>query len=163
MPSKRTATVARTLQVGGCLIEHVPFIIFNDEQQPFDELPQQERGGIGLPVQFALRSLRWDSTGAGTTDLWPPFAKRFAAQLATARRETRRVGGVGQTIEVESLIAPSLPVRLGGKAITLKPAEVHLAKTDGASLRDYGRAGMDLLAQSSRVTVDFRQMRLVLE
>ena len=196
--------VARALQVGGCLIEHVPFMIFSDDQQPFDELPQQERGGIGLPVQFALRSLRWDSngafefaaanippgpanlyfdglmpctrlgfgeaelnvqldTGAGTTDLWPPFAKRFAAQLANARRETRRVGGVGQNIEVESLIAPSLLVRLGGKAIMLKPAEVHLAKTDGASLRDYGRAGMDLLAQSSRVTIDFRQMRLVLE
>lgn len=196
--------VARTLQVGGCLIEHVPFMIFSDDQQPFDELPQQERGGIGLPVQLALRSLRWDSsgafefaaantpsgpanlyfdglmpctrlgfgeaelnvqldTGAETSDLWPPFAKRFAAQLADARRETRRVGGVGQTIEVESLIAPSLAVRLGGKAITLKPAEVHLGKTDGASLRDYGRAGMDLLAQASRVTVDFRQGCLILE
>lgn len=157
-----------------------------------------------MPVQFALRSLRWDSsgafefaatnapsgpanlyfdglipctrlgfgdaelnvqldTGAETTDLWPPFAKRFAAQLADARRETRRVGGVGQTIEVESLIAPSLAVRLGGKALTLKPAEVHLGKTDGASLRDYGRAGMDLLQQASQVTVDFRQGYLILE
>lgn len=199
--------IARTLAIGGCLIEHVPFMIFGDDQQPFDELPQQERGGIGLPVQLALGSLRWDSagnfdlaaretppgpnspptlyfeglmpctrlgfgdaelnaqldTGAETTDLWPPFAKRFAAQLTNAKRETRRVGGVGQNVNVESLIAPSLPVRLGGKALTLKPAEIHLAKTDGGSLRDYGRIGMDLLNQSTRVTIDFRQMRLILE
>ncbi|MBK7931480.1 MAG: retropepsin-like domain-containing protein [Bryobacterales bacterium] len=55
--------IARTLAIGGCLIEHVPFMIFGDDQQPFDELPQQERGGIALPVQLALGSLRWDSTG----------------------------------------------------------------------------------------------------
>lgn len=200
--------IARTLHIGDCLIEHVPFMIFGDDQQPFDKLPQQERGGIGLPVQLALGSLRWDSsgnfdfasprttpappnsppnlyfdglmpctrlgfhdaelnaqldTGATTTDLWPPFAKRFSAQLTHAKRETRRVGGVGQNINVESLIAPSLPVRLGGKPLTLKPAEIHLDKTDGASLRDYGRIGMDLLNQSTRITIDFRQMRLILD
>jgi len=196
--------MAREIDVGGIPISHVPFLVFGDDQQPFNEMEQEERGGIGLPVQLALRSMRWTSkgefelafvgaqvgepnlcfdglmpvtklgvegeevlvqldTGATTTDLWPPFAKRFAGAIKAGKREKRRVGGVGQNIEVESIVVDQLPVRMGGKALTLKPAEIHMEKTDGASLRYYGRVGMDLLRQSERVSIDFRTMQLTLE
>lgn len=194
---------AREVDVGGNRIANVPFLIFGDGQQPFNEMTQEERGGIGLPVQMALGSISWTKdeieigaleaprgepslcfdglmpvtklemageevpvqldTGAETTDLWPPFAKRFAGAVAGGRREKRRVGGVGQNVEVESIVVERLPVRLGGKAVTLEPAEVHVEKTDGASLRYYGRVGMDLMRQARRVSVDFRTMRVALD
>lgn len=193
--------VAREMDVGGNKIAHVPFLIFGDNQQPFNEMTQEERGGIGLPVQFALRSMRWTAgefefgsdgsrggeanlcfdglfpvtklgvgdaevlvqvdSGAGTTDLWPPFAKRFASVVKGGRREKRRLGGVGQNIDVESIVVDELAVRLGGKAVTLRPAEIHMEKTDGASLRYFGRVGMDLMNQGN-VTIDFRAMQLIM-
>lgn len=195
--------VAREVDVGGNRIAHVPFLIFGDHQQPFNEMTPEERGGIGLPVQIALRSMAWRAdeiefgvtelpagernlcfdglmpvtklgvsgeevlvqldTGATTTDLWPPFAKRFASAVEGGKREKRRVGGVGQNVDVESIIVEQLPVRLGGKALTLKPAEVHVEKTDGASGRYFGRVGMDLLRQGARVSIDFQAMRLAIE
>ena len=196
--------VARAVEVGGVRIEHVPFLVFGDGQQPFNELKQEERGGLGLPVQLALKSMRWTSrelefgvtsggsdgepnlcfdglmpvtkltsggeevlvqldTGAETTDLWPPFAKRFPTAVQSGKREKRRVGGVGQNVNVEAIVVDSLPVRVGGKDVKLRPAEIHLEKTDAASDRYFGRVGMDALAQAGRVTVDFRAMRLSME
>ena len=194
--------VAREVNVGGNRIAHVPFLIFGDDQQPFHEMTQEERGGIGLPVQMALRSMAWSGdelefgftgvgagernlcfdglmpvtklgvggaevlvqldTGATTTDLWPPFAKRFAGVVAGGKREKRRVGGVGQNVDVESIVVEQLPVRVGGKAVVLRPAEVHVETTDGASGRYFGRVGMDLLRQGERVAIDFAAMRLEL-
>jgi hypothetical protein len=195
--------IARRLEIGGCSLEQVPFLVFRDDQQPFNELAQDERGAIGLPVQLALGGFRWKpegelelgfpaaggepnlcfdglapvvecgygdaahlpvqlDTGAVTTDLWPPFAKRFRAVTVGRERSRHRISGVGQDVDVDAMVVDRLALAIGGRTVTLAPADVYLEKTLPNSERYYGNVGMDLLRQANQVTLDFRAMRLTL-
>ena len=101
-------------------------------------------------------------TGAVWTQLWPRFAADFATFLSTAGvRGTRRVTGVGRSVEVPSIDVPELTMRIGGLDTVLRPAHVLVDQTAGQ--RDHGNLGMDLLGQAQSVTIDFRSMTLVLK
>lgn len=51
--------VAEELRLGECRLKNVAFLVFGDEQQPFNEMPAHSRGAVGLPVLLALRTLSW--------------------------------------------------------------------------------------------------------
>ena len=42
--------LAENLQIGGFRLKNVAFLVFSDDQQPFNTLPQKSRGLIGIPV-----------------------------------------------------------------------------------------------------------------
>lgn len=60
----RTA-VAGQLTIGDVGLRNVAFVVVNDQQQPFINLPLGERVVLGLPALLALETLRW--TGMATS------------------------------------------------------------------------------------------------
>ena len=103
-------------------------------------------------------------TGAIATQLWPKFAGDFAGLLRQSGvAGTRRVTGVGHSVDVESITLPEVRPRIGGFDTVLRPADVLVGLTLPAGQRDHGNLGMDLLGQARRVTIDFRSMMLELK
>ena len=103
-------------------------------------------------------------TGAIGTQLWPKFAGDFAALLSqSGAAGTKRVTGVGHSVDVESITLPEVRLRIGGFDTVLRPADVLVSQTLPAGQRDHGNLGMDLLGQARSVTIDFRSMMLVLK
>jgi tetratricopeptide (TPR) repeat protein len=101
-------------------------------------------------------------TGSSKTDLWPVFAKEFASVLnESGKRDSRRVTGVGNSIEIEAVRLPEVTLRIGGFDTVLRPAYV-LLKTVGDEWY-HGRLGFNVLKQARRVTLDFKFMRLSLD
>jgi predicted aspartyl protease len=76
--------VAQDLRVGGLHLRDVAFAVFPDAQPPFNELPQQKRGLIGMPILIAMRTIRWSSDGT--------FSFSFPS-------EARNLGGANLTFE----------------------------------------------------------------
>jgi hypothetical protein len=102
-------------------------------------------------------------TGAEHTYLWPPFARDFASVLDPFKKnDSTRVTGVGQSVEIESISAPELTLRIGGLDAVLRPAHVLLKQTASASRWFHGSIGLDLLNQAHTVTFDFKSMTLAL-
>jgi predicted aspartyl protease len=58
----RTA-VADQLEIGKARLHSVPFLVIGDDQQPFVDAPQDQRGILGLPVLQALETVRWGRDG----------------------------------------------------------------------------------------------------
>jgi hypothetical protein len=56
--------VANELAVGAFRLKHVAFLVFPDDQPPFNDLPLGERGIIGIPVLLAFQSFSWGSDGS---------------------------------------------------------------------------------------------------
>jgi hypothetical protein len=103
-------------------------------------------------------------TGAIETHLWPTFARDFATLLSKSGvPRTKRVTGVGHSIDVQSIAIPELMLRIGGFETSLRPAYVLVNKTSAAGQRDHGNLGLDLLGQAGTATIDFRSMTLVLK
>ncbi len=101
-------------------------------------------------------------TGSSKTDLWPVFAKEFASVLnESGKRDSRRLTGVGNTIEIEAITVPEITLRIGGFDAVVRPAHV-LLKSVGYEWY-HGRLGFNVLKQARRVTLDFGSMRLSLE
>jgi tetratricopeptide (TPR) repeat protein len=46
--------VADRVELGNFQLENVAFLVFPDDQQPFNSLPQESRGLLGMPVLLAL-------------------------------------------------------------------------------------------------------------
>jgi hypothetical protein len=103
-------------------------------------------------------------TGAIGTHLWPRFATDFAMFLSRSGVPgTRRVTGVGHSVDVASTTVPELTLRIGGLDTVLRPAHVLATQATAAGQRDHGNLGMDLLGQARSVTIDFRSMSLALK
>ena len=58
--------VANSLVVGNMRLSHVAFVVLPDGQPPFNELPEDRRGILGIPVLMALQTLRWTRTELDT-------------------------------------------------------------------------------------------------
>lgn len=136
--------------------------------------PRQERREANLcfdgtmPVTEGLlgdrRITMHLDTGAIGTELWPKFAGDFAALLSqSGAAGTKRVTGVGHSIDVESITLPEVKLRIGGFDTVLRPADVLVSQTLPAGQRNHGNLGMDLLGQARSVTIDFQSMMLVLK
>ena len=59
----RTA-VAPEVVVGKSRFQNVSFAVFQDDQEPWSDLPIGRRGLIGIPIILGLRSLRWTQDGS---------------------------------------------------------------------------------------------------
>jgi predicted aspartyl protease len=55
--------LADQFTVGNFRFEHVAFVVFPDDQEPFSDMPTGERGIIGLPILLALQNFGWGSDG----------------------------------------------------------------------------------------------------
>lgn len=103
-------------------------------------------------------------TGASRTDLWPVFATEFASVISeSGKKESKRLSGVGQSVEVAAITLPELTLRVGGLDKVLRPAHVLLEQTDPDSRWYHGRLGLDVLRQARFVSLDFKSMTLTLE
>lgn len=51
--------IADELSIGTIRLSHVAFLVFSDNQPPFNQLPPGSRGVIGLPVLLALQRFVW--------------------------------------------------------------------------------------------------------
>lgn len=54
---------AEDLLIGNIHVKHVAFLVFPDDQPPFNDSPERERGLIGIPVLLAVRSFSYDQDG----------------------------------------------------------------------------------------------------
>ncbi len=70
--------VADTLSIGALELRNVAFMVVNDDEKPFSDLQEGQRGALGLPVLIALRNIRWNASG------------RFEAALPLTAKGTPR-------------------------------------------------------------------------
>ena len=196
------SAIAPELRLGGLVLRNVPFGVIPDSQQPFVDLPEGQRGVLGMPVLLAMETWRWSKdgslevgfpaaaqeksnlafkgadpmllaefdhapllfqldTGATSTDLWPPFARRFRSRLASSGHSTIR--GVGGSRRVASAKIDSFTLAIGGRPLQLRDVKVLLQPAASGSRKYYGNLGLDLLDKAQRVTLDFGAMRLTVE
>lgn len=55
--------IADRFAVGNFRFKGVAFIVFPDNQEPFSDMPEGERGIVGLPTLLAFRNFSWGSDG----------------------------------------------------------------------------------------------------
>jgi hypothetical protein len=81
----------------------------------------------------------------------------------SGRKSSILVSGVSGSAQVPSVCLPRVEVWVAGFEAVLRPAHVLLKSTTPNSRWLFGRLGLDLLNQASRVTLDFNSMKLTLE
>ena len=55
--------VVSDLRIGGLHLRDVPFIVVADTGEPWNHLPKNRHGIIGLPLLLAMHTIRWSPTG----------------------------------------------------------------------------------------------------
>ena len=102
-------------------------------------------------------------SGASTTDIYAPFARRFSEYLQhDGKAGKNEIIGIGGSENYDSIDLPALLLEISGKRLTLRPAHVMTKRQDH---RDwiFANVGKDLYMQTSGFTLDFQAMRLNLE
>jgi predicted aspartyl protease len=100
-------------------------------------------------------------TGAGHTDLWPAFARRYPAGLSRSGKS--KIASVGGSRDISAAKLGTFDLLIDGRQLQLHDVIV-LLKPPGSSRRPYyGNLGIDLLQQAQRVTLDFTAMRMTVE
>jgi predicted aspartyl protease len=121
--------------------------------------------GADIVTETGFRQSKLDlhlDTGASETVLFPKFAEEFASLVSeSGQKNSKRVTGVGDSVEVDAVSLPLLTLRIGGFDATLRPAQVLLKQV--GSRWFHGRLGLDILSQARVVTIDFRSMTIALE
>jgi len=72
------AGLAASLEVGSFQLRNVVFCVLPDDQPGFSDVPEMERGLLGLPVLLALGTIRW--TSDGTVEIGGSLVKRDMAK-----------------------------------------------------------------------------------
>ncbi len=103
-------------------------------------------------------------TGAEVTEIWPPFAMRFADVVnASGKKGTKLERGVGGRSQVPERVVPELTLQVGGFEAHVHPAHVLLASTTPNSQWFYARLGLDVLRLAHQVTIDFTSLTVRLQ
>ena len=104
-------------------------------------------------------------TGAGMTEFYEPFYRRFQMWIdTTARRATRRMGSAGGIREMEVRILPSIRLSLADTVATLDSVRVlprSIAVNSSSNYLDCN-IGRDVLDAFSRYVLNFRDMAFLL-
>jgi hypothetical protein len=99
-------------------------------------------------------------TGAEGTDLFREFAVQFPSILASGKKGTTQVHGVGGTESYGSVTLPEITFEIGGIHAILRSQDVLLNR----GTRSYiGNFGLDTFQQGRAFKFDFTAMRLELE
>jgi len=110
---------------------------------------------LGKSLEFVL-----DTGNQGGTRLWERFGRDFPDVASRGRKGTRQVHQIGGSEEREILVIPELRLRVGEFDGVLQPANMFF-KPVGNDLQ-HGNLGLDVLSQSTEVTIDFQAMSLTL-
>jgi hypothetical protein len=123
--------------VGNFRFKNVAFIVFPDGQEPFNEMPEGERGIIGLPTLLAFRNFSWGPDGIFEFDIlqsrnMPEPNVSFDEQYVLARvsfgnsKLTFGLDTGGETTTLEPRFAESFPdfVKQFGKKSSKKVNEI---------------------------------------
>lgn len=102
-------------------------------------------------------------TGAELTEIWPPFAKRFADFVNSGKASTELENGVAGQARIRAKLVAELTLCLGGFDVHVRPAHVLLEQTTPDSQWYYGRLGLDALGVARQITIDFEALTLSLE
>jgi tetratricopeptide (TPR) repeat protein len=73
--------LAKSLALGGMVLNNVGFLVAGNEQQPFVDMEPGQRGLIGLPVLRAFGSIKWNREGVVGVDRSPTRVNMAAANL----------------------------------------------------------------------------------
>ena len=73
--------LAKSLALGGIVLNNVAFLVASNQQQPFVEMEPGQRGLIGLPVLRAFGSIKWSREGIFEADRSSKPANTAAANL----------------------------------------------------------------------------------
>jgi hypothetical protein len=86
-----------------------------------------------------------------------------SAVVILSSQESHELTGVGGSSAHDSVLLPSVTLKVGGHEVSLKPAHVLVKQSSDTSSWAAGNLGMDLLNQAQTVTFDFHAMTLRLE
>lgn len=103
-------------------------------------------------------------TGAAATILFPPFYRRYRGEIDN-RSSPREItlGGIGSSRTVPVRRLDEFAFRAGGKGLALRRVMVQTRETLPDTRFFHGTLGVDLLAQCSRMTLNFVSMSFILE
>jgi predicted aspartyl protease len=147
---RRDGTIEIGFASGTEDLSHANLCFDND-----DPIAQLEFNGKKL--EFVL------DTGGENSELWPSFAKDFAALLKqSGKKGSKTLTGYTGTGDVDVVTLPEVHLALGDFTGVLRPAPVLTKPTVGASHWYYGRVSMDILNQAHTVTIDFKAMTITL-
>ncbi len=103
-------------------------------------------------------------TGSSATYLYPPFLRRYLAEIKDrSNLRPSTLGGVGSSRRVGVHILDWFSFRAGGKELTLRGVAVHSEVTHIDTRYFDGTLGLDILSQCSRMTLNFESMSFILE
>ncbi len=74
--------VVKKFIVGGLHLENVAFTVLPDAQEPFVDMPEGQRGILGIPVLIAMQTFRWDPKGTFAFGFKPEPKDLPASNLA---------------------------------------------------------------------------------
>jgi hypothetical protein len=104
-------------------------------------------------------------TGAGRTQLYEPFFRRFRARVdSAAQRATRRVGGAGGTRDLSVRVLPNVRLHVGDTVAVLDSVDVLEQSIVRAEPENYldCNLGHDVLDAFSGYILNFRDMAFLL-
>ena len=102
-------------------------------------------------------------SGASTTDIYAPFARRFSDYLQQhGKAGNNQIVGLGGSENYDAIDIPELSLEIDGKNLTLRPAHIMTKRQDH---RDwiFANVGKDLYMQTTGFMLDFQAMRLTLK
>jgi hypothetical protein len=120
--------------------------------------------GSSLLVEATLTRRRLSfvlDTGNPTTMLFSSFSEDLSP--AAGKREKHAFQGLAEPSQVEATELRDLHFQLAGRDLALASVPLLLEPIDSECVNCSGNAGMDLLSQARRVTLDFGSMRLILD
>lgn len=74
--------VVKKFIVGGLHLENVAFTVLPDAQEPFVDMPEGQRGILGIPVLIAMQTFRWNPKGTFAFGFKPEPKDLPASNLA---------------------------------------------------------------------------------
>ena len=103
-------------------------------------------------------------SGAAQTFLYPPFFRRYGADIE-ARSKLREItmGGVGPSRKVAVHVLDAFGFRVAGLDLSLPKIMVHTEETHADSRRFDGVLGADVFPRCARMIFDFASLSFVLE
>jgi hypothetical protein len=133
--------IADRLEVGNFRFKNVAFTVFPDDQEPFNDMPEGERGIVGLPTLLAFRNFSWGADGVFEFGLKNPASVSepnvsFNEQFVLAQVEFRNskltfgLDTGGETTSLEPRFAGTFAdiVKQFGKKDSKKVAEIGSSK-----------------------------------
>ncbi|HMF63227.1 MAG TPA: aspartyl protease family protein [Edaphobacter sp.] len=119
---------------------------------------------VVLQAQFQTQPI-WTAldSGASTTDIYAPFARRFSDYLQQhGKVGSNQIVGLGGSENYDAIDVPELPLEISGRTLSLRPAHIMTKRQDHREWI-FANVGKDLYMQTSGFSLDFRAMRLTLK